>query len=114
MGYMGDFGKIAKGAIKSVPNKIDGVSITAGIKAGLKAEGYGVSKNTAEFLTEASYRGTKYGLYGAAGAATVGAAVGLVSQDTTVMGGALNGAGLGAVGGAGAGAVAAAIARSIR
>ena len=42
------------------------------------------------------------------------AAVGMARDDTTVVGGALGGAGLGAIGGAGAGVVAAAIAKSIR
>lgn len=114
MGYIGDFGKIIKGTAKSIPGNIEMASAKAGIKAGFTAAAHGASENTVDYLAGAVHKGMKYGIYGAAGAATVGAAVGLVSQDTTVMGGSLNGAGLGAIGGAGAGAVAAAIAKSIR
>lgn len=114
MGYIGDFGKIAKGTIKSIPDAVNTVSAKAGVSAAFRGAAYGASENTVEYLTDAATKATKYGIYGAMGAGIVGSTVGLVSSDKTIMGSSLNGAGLGAIGGAGAGAVAAAIAKSIR
>lgn len=114
MGYIGDFGKIAKGTIKSIPDTVNLASEKVGVNAAFRGAAHGASENTVEYLADAATRATKYGIYGAMGAGIVGGTVGLVSSDKTVMGGSLNGAGLGAIGGAGAGAVAAAIAKSVR
>lgn len=106
--------KSGYGKIKKIPGKIDDLAGAASISVMGSAMTSSASPEAMVKAAEAARRGVKYGIYGAAGAGTVGAAVGLVNQDTTVAGGALGGAGLGAVGGAGAGAVAAAIAKSIR
>lgn len=118
---MGDFGKIVsgiagdlKGGLGNIPVKINTKATSAGVKAGALATKYGASEETKDLMSKAIYNGTKFGVYGAAGAGTIGAVVGVARQDTTVGGGAIGGAGLGAIGGAGAGAVAAAIAKSIR
>ena len=114
MGYIGDIGKIVSGTVKSIPDAVNITSAKAGVNAAFRGVAHGASENTIEYLTDAATRATKYGIYGAMGAGIVGGTVGLVSRDKTMMGGSLNGAGLGAIGGAGAGAVAAAIAKSIR
>jgi hypothetical protein len=124
---MGDFGKLAKGfwgdlssGVKKIPGQIDHQASLVGLAGVKQANKVGASTNSGLYVGSMLSKGVKYGTYGAAGAATVGAAVGIVDRDKTMVGsaatGALSGAGLGAVAGAGVGAatVAAAIAKSVR
>ena len=129
---MGDYGRILKNValeagsgiksgaksglnqIKKIPSGVDYLANAASIGVTGAAMTADVLPESMMKAADAARRGVTYGIYGAAGAATVGAAVGMARDDTTVVGGALGGAGLGAIGGAGAGVVAAAIAKSIR
>lgn len=112
--YVGDIAKVTSGAVKEVPGKIDALAVKAGAGALNASVTRGVSENSAELISDAARRATKYGIYGAMGAGVVGGAVGLTQSNQTVLGGSVSGAGIGAISGAGAGVVAAAIAKGIR
>lgn len=115
---MGDFGKFAKGAFddltEKVPNKINDVAGIVSNKATMAAVNYDMSEKSIKYISNATQKGIKYGIYGAAGGGVVGLAVGAARQDIGVGEGTLSGAGLGGVGGIGVGAVAAAIAKGAR
>lgn len=121
MGYLSGAGKVLAGVggdmvsgIKTMPGRIGKWSSAAGAVAEKAGGRYGLSTGGAQLLGDAARKATSYGIYGAAGGALVGGIAGAASQNETLAGGSLNGAGLGAVGGAGVGAVAAAIAKGIR
>jgi hypothetical protein len=114
MGNLKNVGKFTAEMIKEIPGGLDKKAGRAGIKAGIAAKKHGMSSEAVNMVSNGVYKGMKYGAYGAAGVGVVGAAVGVVDDDTSFIGGTLGGVGLGAVGGAGAGAVAAAIAKGVR
>ena len=113
MGYIGDFGKLATGLVKSIPTAIDEKAAKVALKVGTTALANGVSDNSSNLFVNSAFRATKYGTYGAMGIGALGGVIGAIDQDKTVIGSTIGGVGLGAVGGGAAG-VAVAIAKGIR
>lgn len=111
---MRNIGGFALDMVKEIPGYANKKAFIGGTKVGAFAAKHGASSNMTNYAATATFNGLRYGAIGVAGVGTIGAAIGMVRDDTSVIGGTASGMGLGAIGGAGAGAVAAAIAKSAR
>ena len=114
MGYVGDIAKVISGSAKNIPDAIERTALKSGVKAAVIGETQKLSAESIDKVSEAAYRATKYGIYGAAGLGAAGAIYGMASPEQSVVGGTASGAGLGIIGGASIGAIAAGIAKSTR
>ena len=99
---------------KIVSNSVDNIALNAGKKVIASGTKAGIARKSVSTMGHATTAAVKYGIYGAAGAGIIGGINGVIQPDKTLVGGSINGAGLGAVGGAGIGAIATAIAKGIR
>ena len=114
MGYVGDITKVISGSAKNIPDAIERTALKSGVKAATIGEIQKLSEESIDAVSDAAYRATKYGIYGAAGLGAAGAIYGMVSPEQSVVVGTASGAGLGTIGGASIGAIAAGIAKSTR
>ena len=114
MGYVGDIAKVISGSAKNIPDAIERTALKSGVKAAAIGETQKLSAESIDAVSDAAYRATKYGIYGAAGLGAAGAIYGMASPEQSVVGGTASGAGLGIIGGASIGAIAAGIAKSTR
>lgn len=114
MGYVGDIAKVISGSAKNIPEAIERTATKSGAKAAVIGEAQKLSTESISKVSDAAYKATKYGIYGATGLGVAGAIYGIGSPDQSVIGGTASGAGLGIIGGASIGAIAAGIAKSTR
>ena len=73
MGYVGDIAKVISGSAKNIPDAIERTALKSGVKAAAIGETQKLSEESIDAVSDAAYRATKYGIYGAAGLGAAGA-----------------------------------------